>query len=138
MSELRKIMQRLAREQPDHSLPREEASTALAERLRAHVQEYEQKLEACTVGMLQYEWAWLEDYVANLELCLSQPQMLETVGGKLKVELLLLEAQRFQAVLQATMEAREIAPSRHPHAVTTSDHAWEVRQETIKNLWGFD
>jgi hypothetical protein len=88
--------------------------------------------------MLQYEWAWLAEHIASLELCLSQPEMLETAGGKIHVEQLLLESQHYHAVLDETMQTRGVEPARQPHAVATGEHAWEISQETIKRLWGVE
>ena len=38
--------------------------------------------------MLQYEWAWLEQHLATLELCGSRPEMLATAGGQARVKAL--------------------------------------------------
>jgi hypothetical protein len=136
MSNLRKIMQKLAQAQPE--FPKESESTSdLSDNIgQLHVAAYQERLDACTTPMLQYEWAWLEENIADLELCLSQPEMLETAGGRPHVEQLLQQSQQCQVALQTTMTARAVQPARHSHAVVMGEHAWDIRQETIKRLWG--
>ena len=138
MNHLRKIMQKLAQAETHAEYQRDlvKMSTASADILRLHVEEYQQRVAGCSTAMLQYEWAWLEEYIADLELCLSQPEMLETAGGRPHVEHLLQQSQQCQVALQTTMKARAVQPARHSHAVVMGEHAWDIRQETIKRLWG--
>jgi hypothetical protein len=136
MSNLRKIMQKLAQAQPEFQNEAESHSVLSTSILDLHVAAYQEQLDVCTAPMLQYEWTWLEEYIAGLELCLSQPEMLETAGGRTHVEHLLQESQHCQAALQATMKTRAVQPAPHPHAVVMGEHAWEIRQETVKRLWG--
>ncbi|MEB3319274.1 MAG: hypothetical protein VKO39_14190 [Cyanobacteriota bacterium] len=140
MNHLRKIMQKLAQTdaKPERQPDLVKASAAFVDILRRHVEEYQQRLDDCSSAMLQYEWAWLIEHIADLELCLSQPEMLQTAGGKAHVEHLLLESQHFQAVLNETMQTRGVEPARQAHAVATGEHAWEISQEAIKRLWGID
>lgn len=138
MSTLRDIMQRLAQVHPDAPWEEGPSTPALTEIGRIHVAHYQQHLEACSAAMLQYEWAWLDEHISGLELCLTQPEMLKIAGGKPHVEQLLLESRQSQAGLQALLAARSIEPHRPPRAVVTGDHAWEIRQESIKRLWGMD
>lgn len=136
MSNLRKIMQKLAQAQPEFPKESESPSDLSDNIWELHVGDYQERLDACTPPMLQYEWAWLEEYIANLELCLNQPKMLETAGGRPHVEHLLQQSQQCQVALQTTMKARAVQPARHSHAVVMGEHAWDIRQETIKRLWG--
>lgn len=138
MSNLRRIMQELAEVQSNGKSSVERPSPASTELLRLHVEEYQQRLDQCTAAMLQYEWAWLEEHIADLELCLSQPEMQHTLGGKTHVEQLLLESHACQAALKTTMLAQNVEPTRHSQAVVCGEHAWEIRQDSIKRLWGID
>jgi hypothetical protein len=140
MNHLRKIMQKLAQAETQAEYQKDlgKMSAASADILRLHVEEYQQRVADCSTAMLQYEWAWLAEHIASLELCLSQPEMLETAGGRLHVAQLLLENQHFQAVLYETMQTRGVEPARQPHAVAPGEHAWEISQETIKRLWGVE
>jgi hypothetical protein len=136
MSNLRKIMQKLAE---DQSVLHEDvvgARPGMTELLRQHLEAYQQRLEACSSAMLQYEWAWLEEHISSLELCLSQPEMLATAGGKSHVEHLIRESQLCQELLHDVMNNQGVEPARHPHAVVIGEHAWEVSQESIRRLWG--
>lgn len=136
MSHLRTIMQKLGQSQPELTKDPEKLSLALAKVLQVHLQEYQQKLSECTPNMLQYEWVWLEEHLTDLQLCLNQPQMLEAAGGQAKVEFFVEDTQRCKEALQGAMLARNVQPASHPQAVAAGEHAWEVRQETIKKLWG--
>jgi len=136
MSNLRKIMQKLAQAQPELQNEAESHSVLSTSILALHVAAYQEQLDVCTAPMLQYEWTWLEGYIAGLELCLSQPEMLETAGGRPHVEHLLQQSQQCQVALQTTMKVRAVQPARHSHAVVMGEHAWDIRQETIKRLWG--
>jgi hypothetical protein len=137
MSHLRKIMQKLAQNEPD-LLRAQAASSGSTDLMRQHMDAYEQRLATCTSPMLQYEWAWLEDHISSLELCLSQPEMLATAGGKHQVEEHLLESQRCQEALLTLMRKRGVDPSRHGHAVVIGEHAWEISQASIRGCWGID
>jgi hypothetical protein len=138
MSRLREIMQKLGQAQLGLPSEPQPAVEGHGELLRLHVENYQRQLDACTAAMLQYEWVWLEEHIASLELCISSPEMLKAAGGKLHVEQLLLASQQCQSALQTTMESRAVQPSPHPHAVAAGEHAWEIRQETIKRMWGLD
>ena len=129
-------MQKLAQVPPEFPRESELISETSTKIVRLHVAAYQERLDACTIPMLQYEWAWLEEYIVSLELCQRQPEMLETAGGKTHVDQLLQESQQCQAALQTTMNSRGVEPARHSHAVVMGEHAWEIRQETIKQLWG--
>lgn len=136
MSHLRNIMQKLAQVQPDGKRSAQSPPAGDTELLRLHVGEYQQRLVHCSAAMLQYEWAWLEEHIADLELCLTQPEMLHILGGKTHVEQLLLESHSCQAILQTTMLTRGVEPARHPQAVVGGEHAWEIRQDSVKQMWG--
>ncbi len=136
MSNLRKIMQRLAEAQALVARTDEQAASGSTDLMQEHVDAYGDRLVPCTPPMLQYEWAWLEEHISCLELCLSQPEMLATAGGQSHVEQLLLESQRCQAVLLTLMRQRGVDPARHVHAVVSGEHAWDVSQESIRRLWG--
>lgn len=136
MSHLRRIMQKLAQVQPDGMDFPQRPSAGWTEHSRLHVEDYQQRLESCTAAMLQYEWAWLVEHLADLELCLTQPEMQETLGGKTRVEQLMLESQACQAVLNTRMLAQGVEPAKHPLATVSGEHAWEIRQDFIKRLWG--
>ena len=138
MNNLRRIMQKLAQVNSDGRRSAERPSAGFAELLRLHVEDYQQRLAHCTVAMLQYEWAWLEEHIADLDLCLSQPEMQQTLGGKTHVEQLLLESHACQAALNTTMVAQGVEPTRHPQGVVSGEHAWEIRQDSIKRIWGLD
>ena len=138
MNNLRRIMQKLAQVQPDGRSSSESQSAVSTELMRLHIKDYQERLDHCTAAMLQYEWAWLEEHIADLELCLSQPEMQQTLGGKSHVEQLLLESHAWQAALKSTMLSQGVEPSRRPQAVVGGEHAWEIRQDSIKRMWGLD
>lgn len=137
MSNLRKIMQRLARNQAEVPKPSHQSADAMDQRMRWHLEAYQQRIEACTPPMLQYEWMWLEDHLATLELCSREPEMLSAAGGTARVLELLLEHRQYQNALAAMMTVRGVEPARHSHPLVEGEHAWEVRQDTIKRLWGW-
>ena len=136
MSHLRRIMQKLAQVQPDGKDLPHTPSAGWTQPWRLHVEDYQQRLQSCTAAMLQYEWAWLEEHIADLELGLSQPEMLATLGGKSHVEHMLLESRACLAVLKTQMLAQGVEPARHPQATVSGEHAWEIRQDSIRRLWG--
>jgi hypothetical protein len=138
MSQLRKIMQRLAQDQPAEGSISEAAASGSTDHLRKYLDAYKHRLAACTPAMLQYEWARLEEHISSLELCRSQPEMLATAGGKPHVEQLLLESLSCQKALQARMKERDVDPARHAHALVIGEPPWEIRQESIRRLWGMD
>lgn len=131
-------MQRLAQTQPEiHQAPTPSSGHPHGDRLRQQVEAYQRHLADCTPAMLQYEWAWLDQHIADLELCLSQPEMLVTAGGPAAVSQRLTESRQCQMALERTMCQRGVEPALHGHAVASGEHAWELREETIKQLWGW-
>jgi hypothetical protein len=137
MSHLRTIMQKLAQGQVQGSVQSDVTNMVKDDVIRLHVADYQDALTLCTPSMLQYEWAWLEDHVESLGLCLSQPEMLQAMGGTPHVERLLAESRQCQTALSALMEARKVEPATHLPTMPTSEHAWEISQEKVKQLWGF-
>lgn len=137
MSHLRSIMQKLALGQEEGSIQPDASNTVKDDVIRLHVADYQDALKVCTPSMLQYEWAWLEDHLESLGLCLSQPQMLQAMGGTPHVERLLAESRQCQTALRVQMEERNVEPPTHLPTMPTSEHAWEISQENVKQLWGF-
>lgn len=137
MSYLRSIMQKLALGQEDSSDQPDVTNVVKDDVIRLHVTDYQDALKVCTPSMLQYEWAWLEDHLESLGLCLNQPQMLQAMGGTSHVERLLAESRQCQTVLRAQMEERNVKPATHLPTMPTCEHAWEITQEKVKQLWGF-
>jgi hypothetical protein len=137
MSNLRKIMQKLAHNQPEINQISHQTIDKREARLRLHLEAYQKQLVNCTPAMLQYELAWLNEHIATLELCLNQPEMLSAAGGRFQVEQWLAESRQCKEALQESMTHRGVAPVLHPHAVATGEHAWELREERIKKLWGW-
>jgi hypothetical protein len=137
MSNLRRIMQKLAGSENDMPTETRSSEEKLRYILGLHVHDYQKHLAACSVAMLQYEWAWLEEHIEDLKLCLIQPEMLATLGGEAHVKLLLVESEEWKKQLEAIMIAQNIQPALHSHAILSSDHAWDVCQESIKKAWGF-
>lgn len=131
-------MQKLAEDQLLDPRKDEKGAIRSSDFMQEHVDAYGDRLVPCTPSMLQYEWAWLEEHISSLELCLSQPEMLATAGGQSHVEQLLQESQRCQAVLLTVMRQRGVDPALHVHAVIVGEHAWEISQESIRRLWGMD
>ena len=131
-------MQKIAMIEPDGRSFAESPSTSLTELMRLHIEDYQEKLDHCTAAMLQYEWAWLEEHIADLELCQSQPEMQQILGGKTHVEQLLLESHACQAALKSIMLTQGVEPARQPQAVVGGEHAWEIRQDSMKRMWGLD
>lgn len=134
MSYLRDIMQKLA----EASAIRNENATQQGkglELLKLHVDAYQTKLESCSKAMLQYEWAWWREHIETLELCLTQPDMHEGIGGKEHVERLLEESRACLSTLTDVMKARMVNPAGHSYLIHPSEHAWELSQETMRREW---
>jgi predicted ATPase len=125
MSHLRDIMQKLGR---SHA-----ASAVLAQ----HRSHYRQQLRACEPAMLRYEWTWLHQHLEDLELCRTNPDMLRATGGRQHLELLLAEAHADLEELTAEFQQRGVVPALEPHSVVSGEHAWDVRNKTIRAQWGF-
>jgi hypothetical protein len=86
MSNLRRIMQKIADAQ-NHSQQIPSSMNGDSVQIsEPHLQDYTSKIEQCSEGMLRYEWAWLEEHIEDLELCLVQPEMLKILGGTIQVE----------------------------------------------------
>jgi len=137
MSHLRKIMQKLAQHQPAIQQASQRSPDQPGNQSRMHVEAYQKQLVACSPAMLQYELVWLDERIASLQLCLSQEEMLTTAGGPVQVESWLEETRQCKQVLEQTMTLRGVGPALHSHAVASGEHAWELREETIKKLWGW-
>ncbi len=137
MSNLRKIMQKLAQHQPEIHKTSQQKPDQPGERTRGHVEAYQRQLDECSPAMLQYELVWLDERIASLQLCLSQEEMLTTAGGPAQVELWLEETRQCRQVLERRMTLRGVSPALHPQAVASCEHAWELREESIKKLWGW-
>ena len=133
MSNLRQIMQRLAEAE---SKKGKGTLADFSELLKCHVDEYQSKLESGTPAMLQYEWAWLNEHIQALELCLSQLTMSNEIGGLLHVEVLLEESKQFQFVLEDMFHTRMIHPSVQHHPVNPGEHAWELSHQGLRETWG--
>jgi hypothetical protein len=135
MSTLRQIMQRLAEAESKQG---KRGSADFSELIKCHVDEYQNKLDTCTPAMLQYEWAWLNEHIQALELCQSQPTMCHEVGGPFHVEMLLEESRQFQIVLEEMFHTRMIHPSAQHHPINPCEHAWEVSQQSLREMWGLE
>jgi hypothetical protein len=135
MSYLREIMQRLRARHNDQEEVDPPQATSL---LEAHLDHYRLQLQRCGSAMLQYEWAWMEEHINSLELCLTQPGMVSTAGGAARVQALLAESHRFQELLEDQFTTRGLIPSRHRAAVVATEHAWELSQEQTRRLWGIE
>jgi hypothetical protein len=136
MSNLRKIMQRLAESQERGMLNRAYDKQQFSEMVKYLVDEYISKLEECTPAMLQYEWCWLQEHIETLELCLAHPAMCEEIGGLARARELLEESRGFQQALEDVFRRRMIHPMNAAHPVVANEHAWEISQESIKKDWG--
>lgn len=134
MSYLREIMQRLN----SRTAAEAEVEPTPSPRLEAHLEDYRQRLLACTPAMLRYEDAWLEQHLETLELCLTQPGMLSTAGGPARVKILLEESRRFRELLDQRCRELELAPARHRAAVVASEHAWELSHPGLRSQWGLE
>ena len=143
MSYLREIMRRLHSRHDDPSGlsgPSDNASgeTLRSDHLQGHLDSYRLNLLRCSPSMLQYERAWLEEHLATLELCRSQPDMARTAGGRSRVEAMLEESRQFQTLLEERMEATGVAAARHRGATVATDHAWELSDPAVLRQWGID
>lgn len=137
MSYLREIMQKLSKSQEGTKLKtRKESQTRNF--LIYRREDYLRKLEDCTPEMLQYEWTWLVEHTEALELCLTQPAMLQELGGDLHVETLLSESKDYQICLAEIFKKRMIVPQSRRLPVILSEHAWELSDLQIKRIWGID
>jgi len=125
MSHLRDIMQKLGQ------------SHAANAELKLHRSHYRQQLRACELAMLRYEWTWLHQHLEDLELCCTTPDMLRATGGRQHLDLLVAEARADLEELTAEFQQREVVPALEPHSVVSGEHAWDVRNETIRAQWGF-
>jgi hypothetical protein len=141
MSYLRQIMQRLQQRRSGGSPPPPASAGSEGsdgpEGLRRHLEQYRQRLEQCSDPMLQYEWAWLEEHLAVLELAAGNPEMQATAGGEQRIRGLLEESRRFQELLEAAFRQRGLSPASHRGSVVASEHAWELSQPAIRRQWGF-
>lgn len=130
MSQLRDIMQRLGAR-------RAEAAASAAPPGRGTCEtDYARHLQNCTTAMLHYEWAWLEQHLETLELSLTQPSMLTTLGGEGKVRALLAEGDSWREALRSRLEARGESPGDRHGPVLASEHAWELTHPTLREHWG--
>lgn len=133
MSYLREIMQRLqARHAAAGATPRPDPA-----QIERHLQAYQERLDACTPAMLQYEWAWIEQHLETLELARTTPAMVRAAGGASHLEGLLEESRRFRDQLEQHCRALGIRPASQRHAVLATAHAWELHQQDLRQLWGF-
>lgn len=137
MSYLREIMQRLAEGNGRRPIDRSNMQTDERELVKLHVDTYQTKLEHCSKAMLQYEWAWWKEHIDALELCLSQPDMCDQIGGYGHVQKLLAESRECQRVLVDAMKAAMVNPAGHGHSIHPSEHAWEVSLNSVRDEWGF-
>ncbi|MFN7677247.1 MAG: hypothetical protein ACK5QW_01460 [Cyanobacteriota bacterium] len=137
MSNLRRIMQKIADAQNNSQQIPSSMNGDSVQISEPHLQDYTSKIEQCSEGMLRYEWAWLEEHIEDLELCLVQPEMLKILGGTIQVERLLLESKKCQDFLRVKMEERGIRPTFHSHSIISGEHAWQVSQDNVKQMWGF-
>ena len=100
MSNLRRIMQRLADSQSSQPTKANNPDSGSVVPSKIYIHEFQKKLGMCTDAMLQYEWAWLEEHAEDLELCLSHSEMTDTLGGTSQVERLLLEDKEYKVELE--------------------------------------
>jgi hypothetical protein len=134
MSYLRQIMQKLANSDAKRG---RRMATDSGELLKLHIDDYQGKLEACTPGMLQYEWAWLKEHLESLELCQAHEAMGEELGGQENVVRLLAKTRQFQTALEEELNKRMLHPARHPHPIHPGDHAWDVDDDSMRKIWDF-
>lgn len=139
MSYLREIMQRLTETRSGEARgPAPAGGEDPGPRLEEHLRAYEERLGRCTPAMLRYEWAWLEEHIEALELCLSQPEMVSTAGGSARVQVLLAESGRFRERLRQCMEERSVETALHRGTLVSTEHAWELTHPAIRAQWGID
>lgn len=137
MSLLREIMQRLGDRgsRPDGDAAAAEAAPAEP---AAVVADYERHLVGCSAAMLHYEWSWLEQHLDTLELSLSQPAMLATLGGEARAQALCRESRACQERLRQRLEALGEVPGGRHGPVLAGEHAWELRHGGVRSHWGLD
>ncbi len=128
MSHLRDIMQRLGARDSRPQGPAPDAAAAVAD--------YERHLEGCTPAMLHYEWSWLEQHLETLDLSLSQPAMLATLGGEAKAQALRRESRACQERLRRRLEALGEVPGGRHGPVLAGEHAWELSHGGVRSQWG--
>ena len=134
MSHLREIMQKLA--EAHSELPRGTMDETSSAHLKDNLEEYRSKIGSCNTGMLQYEWAWLNEHIEALELCVCQPAMGREIGGHAHAEQLLAESKQQKSALEELFQQRRIHPAVHHHEIHPGEHAWDVRNEMTKKNWG--
>lgn len=142
MSYLREIMNRL-RERSEASESGHEppavAYSPLSQRvLEEHLQTYRERLQACSDAMLPYEWAWLEDHLATLELSNGQEAMQKVLGGPQRVADLLRETHCFQAEVRGELSRRGLEPGNRTAPLAAQEHAWELSNPAIRLEWGIE
>lgn len=142
MSYLREIMVRLRERsgagESGHTPPTV-PYTPLSERvLEGHLQSYREHLRACSDAMLRYEWAWLADHLATLQLSSGQGAMQKVLGGPQRVTDLLGETRSFQAELRQELDRRDLEPGNRTAPVAAQEHAWELSNQAIRLEWGIE
>lgn len=135
MSHLREIMQKLA-ETDAKNAAGGKMSAEEGDHAKFQVDAYRADLRKCTEPMLQYEWAWWNEHIEALELCLTRPQMYNEIGGHEHV-LKRIEASRgCQRILDEAMQTKMVKPSNHSHHIHPTEHAWELSEENVRREWG--
>jgi hypothetical protein len=142
MSYLREIMNRLRERsgasQSGHEPPAMPYSPLSERVLEEHLQTYREHLQACSDAMLPYEWAWLEDHLATLQLSSGQGAMQKVLGGPQRVADLLRETQCFQAEVRGELSRRGLEPGNRTAPLAAQEHAWELSNPAIRQEWGID
>lgn len=142
MSYLREIMHRLRERSGASESGREPAAVAyspLSERvLEEHLHSYRQCLQSCSDAMLPYEWAWLEDHLATLQLSSGQGSMQKVLGGPQRVADLLRETRCFQAEVRGELERRGLEHGNRTAPLAAQEHAWELSNPAIRLEWGIE
>ncbi|MFM7360285.1 MAG: hypothetical protein ACKO25_00355 [Cyanobium sp.] len=132
MSQLREIMKRLGARATGAAASPSQASVPQAD----HVEAYGRQLQECSPAMLHYEWAWWDQHLETLVLCLTQPQMLATLGGEARVRLLLEEGEQCRDRLRQRLEELGLPPGQLHGPVVAGEHAWDLSQADIRHHWG--
>jgi hypothetical protein len=132
MSHLREIMKRLGARSSGAAGSLRQISAQPAD----HVATYARHLEACSAAMLHYEWAWWEQHLETLALCLAQPQMVVTLGGEARVRRLLEEGEQCRNRLRQRQEELGLQPGQLHGPVVAGEHAWQLSQAEIRHHWG--
>ena len=142
MSYLREIMNRLReRSGASESGPEPPAVpySPLSERvLEEHLRTYRERLQACSDAMLPYEWAWLEDHLATLQLSSGQEAMQKVLGGPQRVADLLRETHCFQAEVRGELSRRGLEHGNRTAPLAAQEHAWELSNPAIRLEWGIE